>query len=90
MKLFVIDRDITGWTEDDLEAAKMRGEMCILHFPEMRWIRSFVDLDLGHSVCLYEAASEAEIREHAEMSKLPCNEVREVFELVPELMPSRA
>ncbi len=70
-----------GWqTAEDLEAAAARSravgdnEMS----DDIRWIRSYVldepDGSVG-TVCVYQASSEAKIREHAQRADLPVTEV---------------
>ena len=86
MALYTIERTFPGWTADELEAAKVRAEICTLHFTDMRWLRSYVDLEAGHSTCIYEAATEEDVVAHAEMAKMPCDSVRLVEELIPDMM----
>ena len=70
-----------GWrTGEDLEVAAARSravgdnEMS----DDIRWIRSYVlkedDGTVG-TVCIYQASSEAKIREHAQRADLPVTEV---------------
>lgn len=84
MPFYRIDRTFPNWTEDDVGAARLRGEMCALHFGGMRWIRSFLDPALSHSICIYEAASEQDVWDHAAEAKLPIDAVEEVVELIPD------
>ena len=80
MNTYVILRR-NGWrTGADLEAAAARSttvgddEMS----EDIRWIRSYV-LDEGDgavgTVCIYQASSEAAIREHASRADLPVDEI---------------
>lgn len=83
MALFQVHRDITGWTEEDLDAAAIRTQTCAAWFDGMRWIRSFLNPVDEALVCYYEAASEADIRSHAAAADVPCGRVVEVREVVP-------
>ena len=80
MNTYVILRR-NGWrTGADLEAAAARStavgddEMSA----DIRWIRSYV-LDEGDgavgTVCIYQASSEAAIRDHASRADLPVDEI---------------
>jgi len=85
MELYVIRRP-SGWhTPEQLQAAGARSkrvgdeEMS----DDVRWIRSYVvredDDGLG-TVCIYQASSEAKIREHAARAGIPATDVFPVVE----------
>jgi thiamine biosynthesis protein ThiC len=87
MNTYVILRR-EGWRSgDELEQAAARSaqvgdeEMS----DDIRWIRSYVLEEGGGSVgtvCIYQATSEAAIREHAERADLPVDEVIPVVDTV--------
>lgn len=84
MPKFIIRRDLPGATEAEVDAAALRALACIAEMDNrVVWLRSYWDRVAGHVRCVYEAASEAEIREHAEIARIPCDEVHEVTELSP-------
>ena len=87
MNLYVIRRP-SGWrTPEQLQAAAARSkqvgdeEMS----DDIRWIRSYVvqeaDGGLG-TFCIYQASSEAKIREHAERAGIPATDVFPVAQTV--------
>ena len=86
MNTYIILRR-NGWASGpELEAAAARsteiaGEMAA----DIRWLRSYVlgeaDGSLG-SVCVYQATSEAKVREHASCAGLPADEVIQVNDLM--------
>ncbi len=87
MNLYVILRR-TGWSSPaELEVAAARSmRVGNEEMPdEVRWIRSYV-LEEGQgavgTVCLYQAVSEAAVREHARRAGLPCDEVVPVADTV--------
>lgn len=82
-QLWMIERDITGWTDDELEAGGIRAKICALWYPNLEWIRSFVDREGARTICLYLADTAADIRLHSEASGLPCNSVVPVAEVLP-------
>lgn len=85
MPLFSIRRDMTGMDEEQLEAASMRAAFCTYLFDErLHWIRSYFDAERHELRCIYEAASADDIREHARLAQVPCDEVTEVRELLAE------
>lgn len=87
MKTYVILRR-NGWRSGaELEEAAGRSkqvgdeEMS----DDVRWIRSYVLQEEGGSVgtvCIYEATSEAAIRDHAERAALPVDEIIPVADTV--------
>ena len=98
MDTFVILRR-SGWrSPDELGEAAARStqvgdeEMA----EDIRWIRSYVLEDEGGSVgtvCIYQATSEAKIREHAARAGLPADEVIKVADTVfvrPDPEPATA
>jgi hypothetical protein len=87
MNLYVIRRP-SGWrTPEQLQAAAARSkqvgdeEMS----DDIRWVRSYVvqeaDGGLG-TFCIYQASSEAKIREHATRAGIPATDVFPVAETV--------
>jgi hypothetical protein len=83
LPLFQVHRDITGWSNDDLEAAAIRTQTCAAWFDGMRWIRSFLNPEEQALLCYYEAASEGDVRRHAQAAEVPCGRVIEVREVLP-------
>lgn len=63
---------------------------------DIRWIRSYVLEEEGGSVgtvCVYQATSEAKIREHADRAGLPADEIIKVADTVqvrPDPEPAAA
>ena len=80
MPRYMIERDLTG--AGQLGAEGLRGisvKSCsVLRElgPEIQWVQSFVTDDKIY--CVYIAANERLIREHAKRGGFPCNRVSEV------------
>ncbi len=98
MDTFVILRR-SGWrSPDELgEAAARSTQVGDEEMSEdIRWIRSYVLEEEGGSVgtvCIYQATSEAKIREHAARAGLPADEVIKVADTVfvrPDPEPATA
>jgi hypothetical protein len=80
MPRYLIERDLPGagqLGEDDLRgiSAKSCGVLRELG-PEIQWVQSFVTDDKIY--CVYIAANERLIREHAKQGGFPCTRVSEV------------
>ena len=84
MPLFKIRRDVGDITQEEMDAAALRAILCAPQFPGMRWHRSYWDREAGRVDCLYEALTLRDIEEHARVSRIPCDEIRPVDEMLPE------
>ena len=80
MPRYLIERDLAG--AGQLNADELRGissKSCqVLRElgPEIQWVQSYVTDDKIY--CVYIAATERLIREHAKRGGFPCNRVSEV------------
>lgn len=83
MPLFKIRRLVGQASDEDIDAAALRSLWCLTDFPNMKWRHSLWDRDAGELVCLYEAPSVEEIRQHAAASRIPCDEISEVALIDP-------
>jgi len=83
MPLYTIVRDVAGLSDGEIDAAGVRAVICAFEYPGLRWIRSYLDRDQQELLCLYQADTVAQIREHAERARIPAGEIREVEEIVP-------
>ena len=90
MPLFAIRRNVGPISADELDAAGFRATACATEFEGLRWERSFWDRARGQLLCYYEAKSADEIRRHSHMSNIPCDEITEVTEVLPDVYSSAA
>ena len=98
MDLYMIMRR-KGWKSDDEldEAAARSKRVGEEEFSDrIRWIRSYLvaedDGSFG-SICIYEAAGEDAIREHATRALLPADEILQITESIvvrPDPQPAPA
>lgn len=89
MPIFMIERDFVDQDSAAVESAALRALACSYRFDDLRWIRSFADEERHTITCVYEAASEEDIREHARVAMIPCGDVRAVTEIGPEMFEGR-
>jgi hypothetical protein len=87
MPLYQIERDVSGWTDTDLEAAAVRTQTCAAWFEGMEWLRSFHDPVAGRLLCYYRAAEPADLERHARAAEVPCDRITEVVEVLPLAPP---
>jgi hypothetical protein len=77
---FVIERDIPGaskMTAEQLRDAARQSNAALKALgPDIQWVQSYVAGDKIY--CVYNAASEALIREHAQKSGFPANRITPV------------
>ena len=84
MPRFVIERDIPHlgqWTPKDLQAAS-RTSCGVLQAmgPEVQWVHSYVTGDKMY--CVYQAADEELVREHARRGGFPANAVNRILSVI--------
>ncbi|MGE0599554.1 MAG: nickel-binding protein [Dehalococcoidia bacterium] len=84
MALYRIQRNLGEKSQAEIDAAALRAIVCAPQFPGVKWHRSFWDEDAGRLDCFYEANSIADLEEHSRVSRIPCDEVSEVTEILPE------
>lgn len=82
-QLWMIERDVATWTDEDVEAAGLRAKICVLWYPNMEWVRTFYEREGERLLCIYRAESETDIRTHALAAGLPCGTVLPVDEVLP-------
>lgn len=83
MPRFLIERDVSGWTAEDLDVAALRAKLCAPWFDGLEWIISYHDTDRHALLCVYDAHSEDDIRAHARFAGLPAGAIRQVEEIDP-------
>ena len=80
MKTFLIEREITGagnLTSQQLKAISQTSCAVLIEMgPQIEWIHSYVTGDKIY--CIYKAAREELIREHANKGGFPANKILEV------------
>ena len=80
MPKYVIERDIPGaekLTPEQLQGIALKSCSVIRKLgPEIHWLHSYVAKDKVY--CVYVAANEELIREHAKQGGFPANSIRQV------------
>jgi hypothetical protein len=85
---YIIERKLTEgpMSEEDLLAAATRSNRAIARLgPGIQWVESYVTDDTIY--CVYIAANEAIIREHAYHGELPADRVVEVKHTIDPIYP---
>jgi hypothetical protein len=81
---FLIERDIPGaskMTPDELRGAAQQSNKVLRSMgPDIQWVQSYVAGDKIY--CVYNAPSEAHIREHAQKSGFPANRITAVSAVI--------
>lgn len=85
MPLYRIRREVGPISKEDMDAAAFRAIVCAPQFPGLAWRRSYWDEGAGRIDCLYDAVNPAQLQEHARVARIPCDEVAEVTELLPDV-----
>jgi hypothetical protein len=84
MPQFVIEREMPGagqLDESDLKQASQTSCSVLRELgPEIQWVHSYVTDNKIY--CVYRAANEEMVREHAQRGGFPCNKVSEVRAMI--------
>jgi hypothetical protein len=85
LKKFIIERDIPKVGSLDAQqlsgaAAKSNEALCVIGAKDIQWVHSYVTAD--KTFCVYLASDEAAIKQHAEISGFPANQITEIVETI--------
>ena len=84
MREYVIEREVPGaglLSEEQIQEMSIRSLQVLNGIgPEIRWLRSYVTDDRIY--CVYLAADESSIREHARQLGVPANRVSAVRRII--------
>lgn len=84
MKMYVIEREIPAlgeWSSEDLKGASQTSCGVLKEMgTDIRWLHSYVTGDKMY--CVYLAANEEMVREHAKKGGFPANEINSVGTII--------
>lgn len=84
MPKFVIERELPGageFSPETLQAISQKSCGVLRELgPQIQWVESFVTDDKIY--CIYIAADEAAVRQHAEMGGFPANRISQVRTMI--------
>jgi len=87
MPKFLIEREIPGagnWTQEDIAGITEKSCSILKDMgPEIEWLHSYVTDDKVY--CLYNAANEQAILDHAAEGGFPANKITEVKNMLKPL-----
>ena len=87
MSVFMVERDLKGIAMEDLAAAQKaaigKAEEMRRGGSDVRYIRTTFAPDDGRCMCLFEAASEAEVKRLNDEAGLPYSRVVSALDLTP-------
>jgi Nickel responsive protein SCO4226-like len=75
MPRYVIERNVPGITEEELQAAGKRSIKVLESMPEVTWIKSYISVAEGKIYCEYEAPNPEAIIEHGKRANLPVDKI---------------
>jgi hypothetical protein len=86
MPRYIIERDWSPLTAEELDAAGKHSLAVISEMPGVVWIRSYVSDIEGKIYCEYDAPDQEAIREHARRAGLSVDRIVEVnLEISPAM-----
>ncbi len=84
MHKYIIEREIQGiggWSAEQLETISRTSNGVLQEMgPQIQWVESYVTGDTVY--CVYLAANEEAVREHARRGRFPANRVSEVATMI--------
>jgi hypothetical protein len=84
MPRYKMVRDVSGWSDGDLNAGRIRAQFCALWFDGMRWLTSYYDPAAEELTCIFDAEREDDLRAHALAADLPVPfAICEVIQILP-------
>ena len=86
MPRFIIERNVSHLTDEELQAAGERSNKVLAEMEGVVWIRSYVSHAEGKIYCEYEAPSAELVAEHAKLAGLPADKIAEIaLEISPSM-----
>jgi hypothetical protein len=80
LKRYVIERHVPGIGKADLAAAAIQSNNALDKLaPDIQWVHSYVADD--KTFCIYLAANEDAIMQHANLSGFPANKITRIVDL---------
>ncbi len=83
LPLVLVRRWVERATREEFDAMAMRAVMCALEYRDLVWLRSYWAPEQQQTTCIFRTAAHDLVREHAERSRLPCNEIHDAIEILP-------
>ncbi len=83
LPLVLVRRQLEPLTPGEFRAIALQAIMCAYEYPDMRWLRSYWARETDQLFCLFETRSHDLVREHAQRSRIPCDEIHDALEILP-------
>ena len=83
LQLVLVRRQLNPMTEREFRAVALQAIMCAHEYEDMLWLRSYWDVESNQLNCLFRTRTHDLVREHAERSRIPCNEIHDAVEVGP-------
>lgn len=81
LQLVLVRRQLDPLTHSEFRAIALQAIMCAFEYEDLRWLRSYWARSTNQLFCLFETRSHDLVREHADRSRIPCDEVLDAIEL---------
>ncbi len=83
LQLVLVRRQLNPMTENEFRAVALQAIMCAHEYDDMLWLRSYWDVGNNQLNCLFRTRTHDLVREHAERSRIPCDEIHDAIEVGP-------
>ena len=83
LRLVLVRRKLDPMTQREFRAVALQAIMCAYEYTDMRWLRSFWATEQNELHCLFRTRTHDLVREHAQRSRIPCDEIYDAIEVTP-------
>lgn len=87
LQLVLVRRNLGPLTPREFRTIALQAIMCAYEYPDMRWLRSYWATGTDELHCLFRTRTHDLVREHADRSRIPCDEIHDAIELDINRLP---
>ncbi len=81
LQLVLVRRHLDPITHREFRALALQAIMCAHEYSDLLWVRSYWATEQNELLCVFRTREHDLVREHAQRSRIPCNEVHDAIEL---------
>lgn len=81
--LVLVRRHLEPQTDREFRAVALQAIMCAFEYSDLLWLRSYWATEQNELLCLFRTRTHDLVREHAQRSRIPCDEIHDAIELTP-------
>lgn len=83
LQLVLVRRHLDPITHREFRALALQAIMYAHEYSDLLWVRSFWAREQNELMCVFRTREHDLVREHAQRSRIPCDEVHDAIEIQP-------